>query len=277
MARSNFNSSVPDTAWFTMFDPGIGSGVVVSTTGYGFVKSFQAVAKDTLNGTGPLATYDGHTIDAGHIGVDGNWGTNTFKALWALINRMNATSIAATIRSDALAGRISRTSLNAAAIVVGEALGGNGALVPSDAITPPYGREAPGRASGSIINVTTYAGVPSTNTTRPTASGDASARDLVASAITNTSRTPARTPSTPSTPAIGPGSPAPGTTTGGTPEGRLPATTTLGSRVSWGVVAVAAVGVGVAVALAVNLSKKPGAERASSHAPTRRMRAHGRG
>lgn len=255
MARSTFNSTIPTSGWFTAVHPELGP-VIVSMSGFGFVKSVQKIAKDALST--PLATYDGTQISGSQITVDGIWGSRTYKALWALANRM-APAIAATIRSDALAGRApSRTTLMVAAIVIAEAFRApaGSVFMPTDVIPPPYGRVAPG--TSTTITLERYSAGAGTGNVRPVPISGVlpTGVDIVAlpPEPTVTVTIPPRLPVTPTGTGTSTGGTAStGGTSTGTPESQLHPTTTLGSGVSWGVVALAVAGVGVAVLLAKSL------------------------
>lgn len=133
-ARSNFNSSIPGSAWWTVLAPG-GGTVLCSTTGYAFVRTLQRKLG---------------------VRVDGRWGPETAGALASRIDAFNGDAVLSNaVRADAAAHVLHIGSV-AAAIwylhldTIGAApsqVDSSAISLPAGVIPPPWITAAPGGSS----------------------------------------------------------------------------------------------------------------------------------
>lgn len=147
--QSNFRVATP-SGWFVFHDG------TMNRTARMNGKTLYSVAQSALRNSSELAgggarTYDGSIIHGTDVGIDGDWGTASDKALWAVLNARSAGSAVLTAVSTAARARVmNRAVLTMIADVALRSLGYSLPYephIPPDALMPPYGTSMPGTAS----------------------------------------------------------------------------------------------------------------------------------
>lgn len=147
--QSNFRVATP-SGWI-MFHDGT-TNRVARMNG----KTLYAVAQSALRNSPELAgagarSYDGSTVRGVDVGIDGDWGTTSDKALWAVLNARRTSAVV--LNAISLAARARVMNLAVLTMIADVALRSLGYSlpyephIPPNSLLPPYGTSMPGTAS----------------------------------------------------------------------------------------------------------------------------------
>lgn len=148
--RSDFTTSTP-TGWLVYHN---GTGWrSVHVNGKTLIATLERKLQISPRLATPQRSFDGTMISGSQITLEGKWGPQVYRALWAVFHSAGATSLTLDpIEQAARAGRITNQTMTIAANFMLNAMGYAvpQVRIPSDAILPGYMQNLPGTIGGEI-------------------------------------------------------------------------------------------------------------------------------